>query len=165
VVATVTLPFPVGSLPQGVAVTPDGKHAYVAIFSAFAVSVIDTATNTVVGAPIPVGTDPVGVAVTPDGTHVYVTNDNVFGTVSVIDTASNTVVGAPIPVGDQPEGIAITPDAKHAYVTNSRSSNVSVIATASNTVVATVPVGFSPVGSPSRRTGSTSMSRMFIMFR
>ena len=39
VVATVTLPFPVGSAPQGVAVTPDGKHAYVAIFYGFAVSV------------------------------------------------------------------------------------------------------------------------------
>jgi YVTN family beta-propeller protein len=38
------------------------------------VSVIDTATNTVVGLPIPVGTNPIGVAVTPDGRKVYVTN-------------------------------------------------------------------------------------------
>ena len=37
------------------------------------VSVIDTATNTVVGLPIPVGVPP-RVAVTPDGTKVYVTN-------------------------------------------------------------------------------------------
>ncbi|MFZ3327281.1 MAG: beta-propeller fold lactonase family protein, partial [Methylocella sp.] len=55
------------------------------------VSVIDTATNTVVGLPIPVGADPQQLAVTPDGTHVYVANaeDN---TVSVIRTATNTVV-------------------------------------------------------------------------
>ena len=37
-------------------------------------SVIDTATNTVIGDPIPVGDGPYGVAVTPDGTRAYVTN-------------------------------------------------------------------------------------------
>jgi hypothetical protein len=33
-------------------------------------SVIDTATNTVIGSPITVGTVPEGVAVTPDGSKV-----------------------------------------------------------------------------------------------
>ena len=37
------------------------------------VSVIDTATNTVV-ATIPVGGNPFGVAITPDGTRAYVTD-------------------------------------------------------------------------------------------
>jgi YVTN family beta-propeller protein len=107
------------------------------------VSVIDTATNTVV-ATVTVGTGPFGVAVTPDGKHAYVTNGG--GTVSVIDTASNTVVGTPIPVGSFPDGVAVTPDGKHAYVTNELSNNVSVIDTASNTVVATVAVGSFPFG-------------------
>jgi len=58
------------------------------------VSVIDTATNTVV-ATIPVGLDPFGVAITPDGTRAYVTinGDN---TVSVFDTTSNTVAATGI---------------------------------------------------------------------
>jgi YVTN family beta-propeller protein len=72
VVATVA----VGSVPDGIAVTPDGKHVYVANASADTVSVIDTATNTVVGLPIPVGTLPVGVAFTPNGIRAYVTNFN-----------------------------------------------------------------------------------------
>jgi YVTN family beta-propeller protein len=62
------------------------------------VSVIDTATNTVI-ATIPIGGIPIGgnraygVAITPDGTRAYVvTNDN---TASVIDTATNTVVATP----------------------------------------------------------------------
>ena len=54
----------VGSLPDAVAITPDGKHAYVANISSDNISVIDTTTNNVV-ATIPVGTRPVGVAVTP----------------------------------------------------------------------------------------------------
>jgi YVTN family beta-propeller protein len=142
VVATVT----VGPLPRGVAVTPDGTHAYVAD-GAGAVSVIETATNTVV-ATVTVGVNPIAVAVTPDGKHVYVANGNfagTTGTVSVIATATNTVV-ATIPVGAIPSAVAITPDGTHAYVTNRDSNNVSVIATVSNTVVATVPVGPSPQG-------------------
>jgi YVTN family beta-propeller protein len=47
--------------------------------------------------------------------------------------------------------------ASFAYVTNVGSNNVSVIDTASNTVVATVPVGFNPVGQTSPRMEHTSM--------
>ena len=101
-------PITVGSGPTGVAVTPDGKHAYVANNGSNNVSVIDTVTNTVVGTPIPVGNSPLGVAITPDGKHAYVAN-NGSNNVSVIDTATNTVVGTPIPVGDKPFGVGIVP--------------------------------------------------------
>ena len=79
---------------------------YVANTGDNTVSVIDTATNTVVGLPIPVGNAPETLAVTPNGTKVYVTNvgDN---TVSVIKTATNTVV-ATVPAGGGP--VAVTPD-------------------------------------------------------
>jgi YVTN family beta-propeller protein len=46
-----------------VAVTPDGSKAYFTQADPFGVSVIDTATNTVI-ATVPVGTGPQGVAVT-----------------------------------------------------------------------------------------------------
>jgi YVTN family beta-propeller protein len=151
VVATI----PVGSLPVGVATTPDGTRAYVTNAGDNTVSVIDTAKNTVV-VTIPGVGEPQSIAITPDGKHGYVTNvfDN---TVSVIDTAKNAVV-AKIPVGDEPSGIAITPDGNHsperddrsrrplAYVTNVRDNTVSVIDTASNTVTATIPVGDVPDG-------------------
>ena len=87
-----------GSNPHGLAVTPDGKRVYVAILDDNNVSVIDTASNTVV-ATVPVGTNLQGVAVTPDGKHVYVTNANSLGTVSVIDTATNTVEATTLAVG------------------------------------------------------------------
>ena len=94
VVATV----PVGAVPGWVAVTPDGKYAYVTNGNAgnppSTVSVIDTATNMVV-ATVPVGLGPGALAVTPDGKHVYVTiiyvtDTSVQGAVSMIDTATNT---------------------------------------------------------------------------
>ncbi|WP_072691679.1 YncE family protein [Rhodococcus marinonascens] len=65
------------------AITPNGSFAYVANNGAGTVSVIDTATNLVVGPPIMVGAAPFGVAVTPDGSRAYVTNSG-GNTVSVI---------------------------------------------------------------------------------
>ena len=57
----------------GVAITPDGKHAYVTNVFGGTVSVITTATGAV-SAPITVGKGPTAVAITPDGKHAYVTN-------------------------------------------------------------------------------------------
>jgi YVTN family beta-propeller protein len=50
--------------------------------------------------------------------------------------------------------------APFAYVTNHFSNSVSVIDTASNTVVATVPVGVIPLGLPLPPMGNTSMLRI-----
>jgi len=55
---TVVKTISVGTDPLGVAVTPDGSKVYVANQSDNTVSVIDTATNTVIGSPIPVGNVP-----------------------------------------------------------------------------------------------------------
>ncbi|MGA5821110.1 Ig-like domain repeat protein [Kitasatospora sp. NPDC094028] len=131
----------VGGLPTGVAITPDGLHAYVANKGGNTVSLIETATNTVT-TTIPVGTAPFDVAITPDGLHAYVTN-NGGNTVSVIETATNTIA-ATIPVGTAPTCVAITPDGLHAYVTNNSDNTVSVIETATNTIAATIPVGAGP---------------------
>ncbi len=120
------------AMPTGAA-----PFAYVTDIGSNTVSVIDTATNTVV-ATVPVESAPVGVGITPDGTHTYVANSG-SNTVSVIDTATNTVV-ATVPVGGSPRDVGITPDGTHAYVANNFSNTVSVIDTATNTVVATVPV-------------------------
>jgi YVTN family beta-propeller protein len=180
----VSATIPVGdptTTPRGLAVTPDGSKVYVvspAPFNPFnpnpgsnIVSVIDTATNTVI-TTIPVGDQhtlqPTGVAVPPDGTKVYlVVDDNFSGSVSVIDTATNTVsatlpfalsslpgevtvspnaVVVTITVGRVPIGVAVTPDGSKVYVTDGGSNTVQVINTATNAVSATILVGSNPVG-------------------
>jgi len=47
-------------------------------------------------------------------------------------------------VGNFPVGVAVTPDGAHVYVANEKDHSVAVIATGSNTVTATVPVGNFP---------------------
>jgi YVTN family beta-propeller protein len=51
--------------------------------------------------------------------------------------------------------VAVTPDGSHVYVTNVASDSVSVIATANDTVTATIPVGNSPAGVAVTPDGST----------
>src|SRR5258707_9235181 len=101
----------------GFSTAPAQPRAYVANQGDNNVSVVNTATNTVV-AIVPVGNAPTGVAITSNGASVYVTN-NRDNTVSVIDTATNTVI-ATVPVGSSPSfGVAITPNGARAYAANS----------------------------------------------
>ncbi len=118
------------------------SSAYVTNAGSASVSVINTATKTVL-TNISVGLTPEQIAITPNGAFAYVTNSG-SNTVSVIATAGNTVVGT-VTVGPNPTGIAITPNGAFAYVANFVSNTVSVIATASNTVVGIpIPVGQRP---------------------
>jgi YVTN family beta-propeller protein len=146
-----------GAKLRGIAITPDGRFAYVADAASNGVSVIDTRTNEVVpvggGDAIGVGEQPGGIAMTPDGRFVYVA-DKGSGGVSVIETATNEVKpvagGTEIKVGKDPFAIAITPDGRFAYVANSESNGVSVIDTATNEVrtvggLAEVPVATDPL--------------------
>ena len=55
-----------------VAITPDGRRAYVSQRSGRNVSVIDIATNKVTGPPIRWSGTANGIAITPDGLHAYV---------------------------------------------------------------------------------------------
>ena len=142
---SVTTTIPVGSAPLWVAISPDGRRAYIVNAGSDTVSVIDTASNRVIATISVPGAG--RVAITPDGRYAYVTAcpdcDNAKGDVSMINTASNTVT-ATFAVGSGPFGVAISPDGRYAYVTDRSSDAVSVINTASNRVTATIPVGIFP---------------------
>ena len=135
--------IPVQANPDGIALSPDAKTAYVTCQGSSANSVVpvDTTTNTA-GTPIPVGQVPLGIAVSPDGSHAWVAD---FGSNSatVIDLSSKAVV-ATVPVGTHPYGVAITPDGKTVYVSNNGDGTVTPINTATNTAGAPIPVGTSP---------------------
>jgi YVTN family beta-propeller protein len=71
---------------------------------------------------------------------------NVVGTVSVIATASNTPTATLSLPNSTPFGVAVAPTGSVVYVTNFLADTVSVIDTATNMVVATIPVGTTPLG-------------------
>ncbi|MEO8755164.1 MAG: plastocyanin/azurin family copper-binding protein [Casimicrobiaceae bacterium] len=99
--------LPVIALLAAANVLAAGPKAYVGNFSDNTVSVIDTATGSVV-ATVPVSAGPHGIAITPDGRIAYVSGDGA-STVTAIDTATDKVAQT-IEVGKSPHGLALTPD-------------------------------------------------------
>ena len=92
--------------------------AYVGNQLSDTVSIIDVATNSVIGKvtdPNHTVFDPVAIAITPDGKKAYVVNSN--NTVSVIDVTTNMVTGV-ISGFSSPFAIAISPNGMNAYVIN-----------------------------------------------
>lgn len=167
------------SVPCGLALSPDGKTLYAALFNNATLAVIDlttydSATGSAKRVEVPVGSSPEKVVVSPSGDKVYVANrggkdpepgdtmdtgDPVVvdpdtykastGTISVVSTSraaqdpAHAVVKT-ISVGLQPVALAISPDGAHVYSANANSDTVSVISTASDTVVETIPTSPAP---------------------
>ncbi|HEX5502868.1 MAG TPA: choice-of-anchor D domain-containing protein, partial [Thermomicrobiales bacterium] len=146
--------IPVGGAPGDAAIDPTTGRIYVANDTSGTISVIDSASNTVVATiPIPRGIPvPMGVAVNPATNRVYVTYlSSVTSTaVAVIDGATNTVVTT-IPLASTTccaagtFGVAVDPATNRVYVAvASDPPGVAVIDGATNTVVTTIPLDGTP---------------------
>jgi YVTN family beta-propeller protein len=105
-----------------IAPSAPARDLYVANYEADNMTVVDGATNQVVGGPVSTGADsgPWMTAITPDGNTVYTVgwdSGNLIG----IDTATKQISGPPVPIGTQGWGIAITPDGTRAYIAGNSS--------------------------------------------
>jgi hypothetical protein len=132
-----------GRVCREIAITPDGKTAYV--LGVHTVTPINTATNTP-GKPIRLGSNPTAlIAITPDGKTAYV---GTTGTVIPISTATNTP-GKPIRIGAgvPAEEMVFTPDSKTAYVANEEgpTGRVIPISTATSTPGKPIRIGVGTV--------------------
>jgi len=150
---TAGTPITVGPMPTAIAITPDGKTAYVANEGSNTVTPITIATGTA-GTPITVGSTPDAIAITPNGQTAYVANEG-SRTVTPITVATGTA-GTPIPVGNAPVAIAITPDGQTAYVVNTSSDSVTPITVATGTAGTPITVGLAPEGIAITPDGTTA---------
>ena len=114
--------------------------AYVPSNGANTVSVIDTATDTVVGA-IPVGVNPQHIAVHPVVPRVYVTHQT---SLSVIDAEARAVV-ATVELGAPLAGVAVHPSGAELYVALA-SGAIACVDAATLVVTGTISVGGVPAG-------------------
>jgi YVTN family beta-propeller protein len=158
------------SYPLGIAISKDGKTAYVVLDNNDTLTKIDlTAATPVEGPEIRVGNVPHSVVISPDGNTAYVSNEagriatqkdfqgysngtpvvahyptgaTASGTVSVVDLASFKVTGS-IETGLHPTGMAFW--GKYLLVANAYSDSISVIDTTCNQGVRKIDLGL-PIG-------------------
>jgi len=101
--------------PVGVAFNPDGRKAYVACKNGSSVSMINTATNSLLFSPKYLWGPAESLVVHPAGKRLYVANG--YSGITVLDAANlNTIETIPGSAGggadNNPQGIAITPDGR-----------------------------------------------------
>lgn len=141
---------PVGSNPFNMAITPDGRFAWVANRDSQTISVIDTAkaltdpTHAVIGT-VAVGPSTNDIAFTPDGAFAYVAVYGLNELWKLSTSPPYTVLK--IFSLSQPIGVAVTPNGAFVYVTQ-YPSNVAVINTATDVKERDVPVGLNPINVP-----------------
>jgi YVTN family beta-propeller protein len=152
--------IPVGKEPHEVAVTPDGRKAYVANVGDDSLSVVDLAAGKVVRTLRPDLIDqPHGLAVTQDGLHVVVTSEGSHR-IYLID-AKRDVVERSITTNQRGSHlVALAKWGTQAWIANRGSDTLSLYELPKLTLVKTVPVGPGPEGialSPNGRFIVTSL--------
>ena len=137
--------IPVGTNPGELTVNETTNKIYVSNFGSDSVSVIDGATNTVIGNEISVGVQPLGIAVNEITNKIYVAN--LMGdSVSVIrgsdDTVIKTISSVPLATA-----IAVNEKTNKIYVTDrSTLGTVTVIDGDTDVIIDSISVGNNPEG-------------------
>jgi YVTN family beta-propeller protein len=124
-------------LSHMVAVTPDGRRAFVANVGSGSVTAIDLQEKKRLQ-DIRTGDGAEGIAVTPDGKQVWVAN-RAADTVSVIDAASLEVLGS-LPSTGFPIRAEVTPDGRRVLVSNAKAGDLSVFTTADRKLERRIPL-------------------------
>jgi len=93
--------------PVAMAITPRGTRVFVVNANSASVSIIDTATHTVIERTA-VGSLPTSVAISADGTEAFVTNEFGFS-LSVLSTSSGAVLKTIPRIGVYPTHVATLP--------------------------------------------------------
>ena len=141
-----TITVGAGAALAGITFSPDGKTAYVVDRGTNAVSVIDTASDTVTK-QISGLDSPTGIAVSPDGTKVLVANSGDH-TVTMIDVSRSAATPESIAIAGPPgatlTGITISPDGSHAYVADPSANEITEIG---NSVALTIAIAGNGLGS------------------
>ncbi|MFO0929323.1 MAG: hypothetical protein U0736_20240 [Gemmataceae bacterium] len=124
---TVAAGVPVGHTPTALAVSRDGRRAYVANRFNNDLSVVDLAANREVRR-VPVIREPVAVALTADGKRLIVLNHlptgradvaTVAAEVTVLDTDTFRATAILLPNGSTAlRGLCLSPDGRYAYLTH-----------------------------------------------
>lgn len=140
--------FPVGVGPVWVAFSSDGKTAWVSNARSNDVMQIKMGQSKdekdAVVATVPLGGSPYGMVLTNDGKKLYVVKKTYGATdastsVYVLDTEAKKIIKE-VKVGQQPDHVFLSPNGKEVWVGENRGNQISIIETATDEVVSSIPM-------------------------
>lgn len=131
----------IGKYATGLAVSADGRRAYVPDVVSSTVAIVDIPNERLLK-NASIAFLPAGLAVTPNGREVYVTNSD-SSTISAIDSVTDHLLGQ-TEAGARPRRAAVTPDSSRVYVANWLGNTISVIDARTMSKIHDVDVGSSP---------------------
>lgn len=143
---------PLGGTSIQVACTADGRYAFASLDGLRAVARYETATGTVERLALPPeARGPAQLFLAPDDRTLYVADQGQLVSTRTGDTlyALDPMTGAvrySLEVGAAPHGVVVSRDGARVYVTHVVDDSVAIVDTNARAVVATVPVGRSPIG-------------------
>jgi gliding motility-associated-like protein len=138
--------------------------AYIPNRNANSLSIVNLSTNSVV-ATLPVGILPTSVTINKVLNKVYVGNqgNGSNGSITVINACTNTIEATITGFGPgQPSGIACSPNGQRLYVPMYQGDNMKVVNTATNAIIATIPVGAGGISSPEQCVVSPDNARVYL---
>jgi len=143
-----------GSMPKGVSISPDGKHAYVTNFGQAESKNIDiyNADTLEHEATINIPGIVVESVLSPDGTTIYASNFS-RNSVQFVDLKTKRVTRE-IPTSLHPKIIVPSPDGKYLFAANWSGQSVTQIEIATGKAIRTLPTtGLNPRGMAMTRAG------------
>jgi len=146
---TRTAVYPIGTMVEGIAATPDGREVWAGGNQSNQVHVVDPSSGKVV-AVIPGFGMPYRIAITGDGKYAVVTDPG-SERIHVVDVAShriNTTIDVPAVNGvpASPQGVTLVPGGRYAVVTLQAANQVVLVDIPATRVVATFATGSGPDG-------------------
>jgi YVTN family beta-propeller protein len=135
----------VGSDPEQLALSKDGRQLYVSNEDVATASILDIETGKVLHI-IPVSREPEGVATAPSGGFFYVTCE-ADGEIYAIDSNAGKTI-AHFNVGGRPRSAAFLPDGSRAYIPSESAGQLHMIDTTYHKLLKTaqLPTGCRPMG-------------------
>ena len=129
--------YPVGSVPKGIAISPDNKYLLVANWCSYTVDVISIASQRRVKV-LKLGAYPRGIVVSSDSKRAYVAE---MGGISVHEINLATFTQKKIPVGLNPRAVVLSPDNSKMYVTLNSAGKVVAWDLTKNRAIGSVKTG------------------------
>lgn len=134
--------IPIGPYPRGIAVTPDGSAAYIAVMGGNELVRLNLRNwqTTRIG----VGAGPRAVMIEPEGRYAFVSL-NAEGVVAKLDLQTGALK-TKVSTGQAPRSLALAADGRALFVANYKSGTVTKLRTSDMSKLQTITVCHDPIG-------------------